>query len=142
MQTKSQTSSPASAVAPGLPLTGGSNAYFAGMQQSPVGGSYVNYPAQVYQQYQQFQNQLQLQEQQQQAKQKQQSQPQPSSQLVGNQNAQLESVARFRSGLPTGTQFNNGEQTPISGLPSRYVNDMFPSHLHQTFLHLKIGHQV
>ena len=125
LQTKSQTSSPASAVAPGLPLTGGSNAYFAGMQQSPVGGSYVNYPAQVYQQYQQFQNQLQLQEQQQQ-QQKQQSQPQPSSQLVGNQNAQLESAARFRSGLPTGTQFNNGEQTPISGLPSRYVNDMFP----------------
>ena len=99
------------------------------MQQSPVGGSYVNYPAQVYQQYQQFQNQLQLQEQATAtatATAKQQSQPQPSSQLVGNQNAQLESVARFRSGLPTGTQFNNGEQTPISGLPSRYVNDMFP----------------
>ena len=33
---------------------------------------------------------------------KQQSQPQPSSQLVGNQNAQLESAARFRSGLQTG----------------------------------------
>ncbi|CAX42007.1 transcription factor, putative [Candida dubliniensis CD36] len=127
LQTKSQTSSPASAAAPGLPLTGGSNAYFAGMQQSPSGSSYANYPAQVYQQYQQFQNQLQEQQQQhqhQQQQQQQQQQRQPP-QPVGTQNSQLESAVRFRSGLPTGVQFN-GEQTPISGLPSRYVNDMFP----------------
>ena len=132
VHTKSQTSSPASASAPGLPLTTGSNVFYSGMQQSPQGNAYANYPAQVYQQYQQFQQQIQQQQQQQQGSQQNPPSsalsqgghpPLPSFQQGGAQTTQPESAIRFR---PTGTQFNNGEQTPISGLPSRYVNDMFP----------------
>ena len=135
LHTKSQTSSPASASAPGLPLTGGSSVFYSGMQQSPQGNTYANYPAQVYQQFQQFQQQLQQQGAQQpgqqnpppsalsQATSTAAPAPPPSFQLGGTQTSQPESAIRFR---PAGTQFNNGEQTPISGLPSRYVNDMFP----------------
>ena len=105
------------------------------MQQSPQGNTYANYPAQVYQQFQQFQQQLQQQGAQQpgqqnpppsalsQATSTAAPAPPPSFQLGGTQTSQPESAIRFR---PAGTQFNNGEQTPISGLPSRYVNDMFP----------------
>ncbi|CUM66017.1 uncharacterized protein PRCAT00003671001 [Priceomyces carsonii] len=34
---------------------------------------------------------------------------------------------KAKSSAIMSNQFNNGEQTPLSGLPSRYVNDIFPS---------------
>ena len=147
LQTKSQTSSPASAVAPGLPLTGGSNAYFAGMQQSPVGGSYVNYPAQVYQQYQQFQNQLQLQEQ--------------HSNSNSNSNSKTTILSRSHHRNWLEIKMHNWNQQHDSVLVYLQGHNLImvnkhqfqdchhdtlmicsPSHLHQTFLHLKIGHRV
>ena len=48
------------------------------------------------------------------------------------QNPLADTAARFRNGAQTASTFasqqsqNTGEQTPLSGLPSRYVNDMFP----------------
>ncbi|KAL6451873.1 SMP1 Transcription factor SMP1 [Candida maltosa Xu316] len=126
VHTKSQTSSPATTNAPGLPVTGANNPYYSGVQQqqqSPQTNAYVNYPAQVYQQFQQFQQQLQQGQQSQQ--QQQQQQQQQLQQQMATQTSQPESAIRFRGG-PFPTQFTNGEQTPISGLPSRYVNDMFP----------------
>ncbi|EGW30801.1 uncharacterized protein SPAPADRAFT_62669 [Spathaspora passalidarum NRRL Y-27907] len=165
IQTKSETSSPASATVPQFPNSAtnpNASIYFPSMHAQSPGGQYgggmlptpvfnqINQQLQqqqqqqqqqqAHQQFQQYhqgppppQQQQQQQQSQQNQQQNQQQQQLPQQQQQDQQNqhpggqvAQPESAIRFRPPTGVTNQYNNGEQTPLSGLPSRYVNDMFP----------------
>lgn len=116
IHTKSQTSSPASASGPGLPNVANASSYYASLHAlSPTTSAYISniLPTPVFNPPQQQQSQQQG--------------PQQPPPIQTNQPDSA--AARFRAPPATGIsvgQLNMGEQTPISGLPSRYVNDMFP----------------
>ncbi|KAK6454847.1 transcription factor of the MADS box family [Scheffersomyces xylosifermentans] len=118
IHSKSQTSSPASATAPPLPIVNSTtnasatnanvanNMYYSSMP--PQGSPSNPYPNGIL--------------------------PTPILNQVFNQQYNQPSANtneahnnKFRPPIFTNLPNNAGEQTPISGLPSRYVNDMFPS---------------
>ncbi|KAG2735167.1 hypothetical protein G9P44_001381 [Scheffersomyces stipitis] len=120
IQSKSQTSSPASATAPPLPIVNnGANMainsnvanpnamYYSSIPQGSPSNPYPNgiLPTPILNQV--FNQQY--------------------GQQLANGNDPHSGNAKFRPPIFTNLPNNVGEQTPISGLPSRYVNDMFPS---------------
>ncbi|CAK9441320.1 uncharacterized protein LODBEIA_P51890 [Lodderomyces beijingensis] len=140
------------------PQNNNPNMFFS-MQQSPQNSNFMSFPMSAYNQ--QFQQQFPNTAAQQQQQQQHAPQAQPHRQMYPpggllntsmpmqanplqqqqQQQQQPESAVRFRT--PAASQFasqpqfaNNGggEQTPISALPSRYVNDMFPFPSPSTFL--------
>ncbi|CAK7893595.1 hypothetical protein CAAN1_08S00760 [[Candida] anglica] len=148
IQNKSSTSSPSGATAPQLPINGLSSFYGSMPQSSPSSQYAPNsiLPTPVLNQVFNQQYLIQQQQQQQQhphQQQLQQSQHSQASSSGSNIDSQTPNTNpntpnpynanannKFRPPFFTAQSQgpgNGGEQTPISGLPSRYVNDIFPS---------------
>ncbi|ODV81737.1 uncharacterized protein CANTADRAFT_24565 [Suhomyces tanzawaensis NRRL Y-17324] len=131
IQPKSQSSSPSSATAPPLPLSMNTtnsnninNMFYTSLPQtspsSAYPGSILPTPVmnQVYTQNNNDQN----------AANNSNAANKLRSSLINQQGGMQYSVPTNNANNgPNGNSHSNGEQTPMSGLPSRYVNDMFPS---------------
>lgn len=126
IQSKSQTSSPSSATAPSLPMSG-MTSFFGSLPQPSPSVQYTNnsiLPTPILNQA--FNQQY--------AQQQQQQQQQNNTTGIGNENLNHNQPApnpgaKLRLLLSSTQYLNNqgSEQSPVSGLPSRYVNELFPS---------------
>lgn len=110
---KSQTLSPSSAMAPQLPRNAGVPFFSSMPQASPGGYQPAILPTPVLNQVfnQQYMGQ----------------QPQGSNETNSNEDNSHENDDPQKYKPPYAPQFANPEQTPMLALPSRYMNDIFPS---------------
>lgn len=120
---KSQTSSPLSATAPQMPISGLSS-FFGQLPQPSPSTQFLSNSMLPTSLLSQVFNQQPINSSQQQGSQGIQAPPENQNFLNGNMHGKLRLTTQ---GNNVGLVNNPGEQTPFSGLPSRYIGDMFPS---------------